>query len=124
MMKHILVIGNEFLKEDNLAIEVAKSLKLKDVKFHILKDVDEVINFEDVIILDVVKDLKEIKVFNNLDNFKLVKSVTSHDLDLAFHLKLLKEMGQLKNVRIIGLPQNANLEEIRSLLPDYLKKVC
>lgn len=122
-MKHILSIGNEFLEEDNLAIKVAKNLDLPGFKFHIV-DVDEVTNFDKPVILDVVKGLKQVRVFDDVDKFKAVKSVSAHDLDLGFHLKLLKEMGELKDIRIIGLPQNARLEEMKKSLPIHLKKMC
>jgi len=121
-MKHILSIGNEYLEQDNLAIKLAKSLKIPGFKFHIVNE-DEVNNFEKPVILDVVKGLKEIKVFDDVDKFRTVKSVSAHDLDLGFHLKLLKEMGELKDVRIIGLPQNARLEDMKKSLPIHLKKM-
>ena len=76
MMKHILSIGNEFLEEDNLAIKVAKNLKVPGFKFHVI-DVDEVMNFEQPVILDVVKGLKQVEVFNDVDKFRTVKSVSA-----------------------------------------------
>ncbi|MCA9459682.1 MAG: hypothetical protein KC550_03995 [Nanoarchaeota archaeon] len=86
---------------------------------------NEILNSnENLIILDVVKGLKKIKIINKIDDLILANSLTCHDLDLAFYLKLMKETGQIKTVTIIGLPYgNNNLNELKIELENILKTI-
>ncbi len=54
--------------------------------------------------MDVIKGLKEVQILENIDDLELCNSLTCHDLDLGFYLKLMKETGKIKKVKIIGLP--------------------
>ena len=74
-------------------------------------------------ILDVVKNLKDVKLFTDVDKFKSTCTVTAHDFDLSTFLKILKETGQLKEVRIIGIPQIGNVEEIKTKVISLLNQL-
>ncbi len=120
-MLKVFCFGNEWVEGDSLAKELADELEIDGVKFIKCDDVEDV---EDGVILDVVRGLDDVQVVTELDRFKSLQPCSAHDLDLAFFLKLLKEMGHLNEVKIICLPMGMEKErakkELRRLLPDNI----
>jgi Ni,Fe-hydrogenase maturation factor len=125
-MKKIYCFGNPYIKEDSIALELADILnadKELNKRFQFIKctSPDFLLN-EDVpdelIIIDVVKGIDEVKVMHDIENLRLSKSTTVHDFDLGNTLKLLKSRGYLKKVIIIALPyaKEANKKQVISLL--------
>jgi Ni,Fe-hydrogenase maturation factor len=116
--KYVLVFGNTDIKEDSLAKEIAGELskEIKDIKFIDCNKPDDVLEYinSDFFILDVVKRLDSVKLFLNIDDFSGTRSVTLHDFDLSTFLKILKETGDLKSVKIIGIPQFGDKEKIKN----------
>ncbi len=105
-MIKIFCFGSEF-KNDDVAFKLSKILqkKNKNINFIIANSPTDILNAkDDIIILDVVKGIKEVKLITDTNKLELCNSVTCHDLDLGFYLKLLKETGKINNVKIIGLP--------------------
>lgn len=104
-MKQVFAFGNEFFDGDEVAKELAKQINNRNFEFIQAESPNEILNANgEIIILDVVKGLKNVKLISEIDDLVLEKSVTCHDLDLGFYLKLMKETGKIKNVKIIGLP--------------------
>jgi Ni,Fe-hydrogenase maturation factor len=66
---------------------------------------------EEYIILDVAEGITEPKIITDLDKLLLGRLCSLHDFDMAFFLKLLKELGQVSTVRIIALPQRMEVAE-------------
>ncbi len=99
----VYVFGNVDVKNDSAAIEAAK--KISGISFKIIKP-NEDVNFDTKhpVILDVVKNLDKVTVFDNLKDLSLAKSVTVHDFDLGFQLKYLKKIGVISGATIVGLP--------------------
>jgi len=116
-MVKILALGNEFIKEDDFAKELAKSLnisgknKIINIKdtFHFM---DEIQSKEELIILDVVQNLKKVRLLKipDLDNNSIL---SAHDMDASFFLQLLKP-----DVKIIGLPQNPKQGDISKIIKE------
>jgi hypothetical protein len=75
---------------------------------------------DEIIILDTVKGIRKVKLFEGIEDFLSVRSVTAHDLDLGTFLKVIDGMGLLKRVKIIGIPFGSSkqdvAEEVRRLL--------
>ena len=121
-MKKILVFGNPYLKEDNLAVRVAKKLDLKGFELVYCTNPDDLLNheLENSIILDVAKGIDKIDVFDDLESLEFSVIFSLHDFDLSFFLKVLKEAGKIDKIRIIGIPQDYNesraLKEVRGLI--------
>lgn len=112
----VYVFGNENIVEDSTAIKIAK--KIKGVNFKFIKP-NEDVEFDSgkPVILDVVKNLKKMAVFNNIDDVEINRSSTVHDFDLGFQLKYLKKLGKLQKVTIIGLPERGtNYLRVQSIL--------
>ncbi|MEE9525519.1 MAG: hypothetical protein V3V78_02830 [Candidatus Woesearchaeota archaeon] len=113
-MKKILCFGNEFLKQDSLAKELADELEIPNYKFIKCNSVNDILESKgDLIIMDVVKDIKQVKIITDIDQLKANKLYSLHDFDLGFFLKLLKETGKIKTIKIIGIPQTGNKEKIK-----------
>jgi len=104
-MKKIFVFGNEFFEGDEVAKELAKKISNSNFEFIFAESPNEILNAKDeLIILDVVKGINEVKLLENIDDLVLENSVTCHDLDLGFYLKLMKTTGKITEIKIIALP--------------------
>jgi Ni,Fe-hydrogenase maturation factor len=124
----VFVFGTE---NDPLAWKVADRLKgmlptAKGAGFSFIKtdnpdDITEARN-KNIIIIDAASGIKTPTMLS-IKDLKDKQSVTAHDLDLGFMLKLLEKTGKLdiKTVRIIGIPRNskpntATAEKVSRLL--------
>lgn len=129
-MLYVLTFGNPYLKEDNLAVRIADIIikdKIPNTKIVKCVSPDEILRYMDkkFIIFDVVKGAKDIMIIDNIDRLKSRSIVSLHDFDLSFFLKLMKETGKIKQLTIIGIPQEGDInsikkkvkKEIISLLP-------
>ena len=112
----LLVFGNEYLKEDSLAVEISRELEIDDVDVKRCTSPDQLYDYQDyeiVFVLDVVKGIDEVKMITDIDQIKSHKLYSLHDFDLGFFLKLMKELGVLKEIKIIGIPQSGDKEKIK-----------
>ncbi len=120
----VYVFGNHDISEDSEALTVSKELngKIKNVNFMPVKSNDDLpfVDEKNVVILDVIKGIDEVRVinFNDIDSLVLSPRTSAHDFDLGFQLKYLKKLGKLKNIKIIGLPygKRINYLTIQSIL--------
>ena len=89
-MKKILVFGNPYLKQDNLAIEISKELNIPNTEFVQCESFNEILNYEgdELIILDVIEGIKKTVLIKDLNQIQKTNSLTAHDFDLGFNLKL------------------------------------
>ena len=121
-MNKILVFGNPYLKEDNLALRVANRLKIKDFELVKCSNPDDLLNhnLNTSIILDVAKGIEQVTLFDDIDSLEFSVIFSLHDFDLSYFLKLLKETGKLEKVNIIGIPDSYDEEkavnEVKRLL--------
>lgn len=114
----ILCLGNEFIKEDSLAKEIANDIS-DEFEFINIKDSFELLDYfkneESLIILDVVKDLKDVKILG-IDDLSQNKIISAHDFDAGFFLKLLGN----KEIKIIGIPTRGNFDKIKNKVYNHL----
>lgn len=123
-MTKIFCFGNEFFEQDSLAKTIADEIKVKGIEFVRCNAPDDLIHYEDlsnIILLDVVKGIDNVMLITDPDVLKHHDSVSAHDIDLGFYLKLLKEIGKVKNVKIIGIPQKGDKQEIKKQVLRLLK---
>lgn len=124
-MIYLLCFGNPYLEEDNLAISIADSLVMDEIKnLEIIKCIspDEILSYMDkeFYILDVVKDAEEVMLIDDIDRLTTSNLVSLHDFDLGFFLKLMKETGRIGKVKIIGIPQKGDINELKQKVIDML----
>ena len=112
----VYVFGNWDLEFDNNALKITEKLSkdLDSLEFIEVKP-NQDISFEsedNVIILDVIEGLKDVRVFDekHIDKLVLSPRTSVHDFDLGFQLKYLKKLGKIKNVKIVGLPMTGDVD--------------
>ncbi len=78
-------------------------------------DIDPTENFlpkEGSVIIDTVVGLNEVTLFKSLNDFVDSPAVSVHDYDLLLHLKLLKKLGKIQDVVILGIPRSGLIQVI------------
>lgn len=124
MNKTIYLLGNPTYEQDSLPIKLLPKLKssLPQFQFVHLDPTENLPEQEHLILIDTIINAKEIKLLNESDLDKIESSprTSLHDFDLGFQLKLMKKLGKIKKITIIGIPpeesQREILEKIRSIL--------
>jgi hypothetical protein len=110
-MKNIYVFGNEYLHEDRISREISNYLKCGIVHCRSPEDLLEA-NDGEVLILDVVKNIKDPVIITSSKQIKTRKMLSLHDFDLGFFLNLMERMGINRKIRIIGVPSEGNAQEL------------
>jgi len=103
----IYCFGNLLIKEDRVAVELARKIKIKGVKFVYCSDPLELLNAkEDEIFIMDAANVKEVVVTSDLEILKERKLTSLHDFDLNFTLRLLKKIKPNVRVTLILVPMN------------------
>jgi len=119
----IYCFGNEFIKQDSLAKKLADEIKIKGIEF-VKADSLEGID-GDIVILDVVKGIKDVTIIDDVEKIKEFHPISAHDFDIGTELKLRKAIGGIGKVIIIGVPMKGNKEEIKEKVKSYINKaIC
>jgi hypothetical protein len=63
-----------------------------------------------MVIIDTVVGIAEVTVFHDLSIFEKAPRMTCHDFDAYANLLLLKKLGKIEGVTIVGVPAGANEE--------------
>lgn len=119
----IYCIGNVLLENDSLPLELMDTLRKKFPELD-FQEADPNENFypeDGSVILDTVVGIDEVTVFTTPNDFLSAPRVSAHDYDLSFHLKFLEKVGQLRSVRIIGIPQGMDKTHALSAVSETLK---
>lgn len=117
-MKNIYVFGNTDLDYDNKAIELAHKISnyVHDINFIYVKTNEDLpfYNNESIVILDVIEGISDIVVIDNMDKVKIMNNLGSsaHDFDLGFQLNYLRKLGKINSIKIIGIPEKSNIDNI------------
>ena len=129
MEKTVLCFGSEDVNGDEIAFSVCKELvgNIDGVRFVRCDTPMDVVGYsatENLYIVDAVRGLDEVSVFESINDFRRTKSVTAHDNDLGMLLRVLVEIRMLPDVKIIGIPIGSNeseaVEGVRSILSSEL----
>ena len=123
----IFVVGNALVDEDSLPLKLLPLLQKEFPQIEFI-EFDPTENFpeelDEICMIDTVKGIKRPQVFTDIDVFINKKGVSMHDFDLAWEMKLLKKTGKLKNIYIIGIPSDGNLNEVFYLCCQLISKKC
>ena len=129
MEKTVLCFGSEDVNGDEIAFSVCKELvgNIDGVRFVRCDTPMDVVGYsatENLYIVDAVRGLDEVSVFESINDFRRTKSVTAHDNDRGMLLRVLVEIRMLPDVKIIGIPIGSNeseaVEGVRSILSSEL----
>jgi len=126
-MRNIYCFGNELIEGDEVAYDIGKLLDLNEFEIVHAMSPNEILNAQgDIIILDVAKGINKVSLINDIDKLELVNSITCHDMDLAFHLKLMRTTGKIQSVNIIAIPYGTNKKDyniVKNKVERILKEI-
>ena len=127
----IYVFGNDLVKEDSGALLLVSKLRLTYPHVQFLV-VDPNENFppqneKNIVVLDTVEKIHKPILLDFSDLAAVNKTpVSPHDYDLLLHLLLLKKMGKIDSVKIIGVPTTqvlgSTLKEVKQIISSLLSK--
>lgn len=121
----VWLFGNPDLSADSLPVRLQQQLAvaLPQFDFVICDPLDEWPKKDELLIIDTVMGLKDIKIFTSLKDFEQTPLVTLHDFDLKTELEFRAKLGKLPPFTIIGLPVGFSeadaLEKIKLILSQY-----
>ncbi len=129
-MGHVIyVFGNPLLKEDSVPLKLLTRLRKEfpEIDFVELDPSDNIHELgKELAIIDTVKNMKRVRIIENIDSIEADKIYSLHDFDLGQNLKLLKKLGMIEKVRIIGVPMGMRkeeaLEQVKYLLRSHFAK--
>ncbi len=114
----IFVFGSEIVEKDKLAFKIADAIiAMRDaegaknnIQFIKCTDPEEMLELpkaelegQDVAVLDAAKGIKDVQPLL-IDDFQPKGIFTIHDFNLGLYLKLLQTTGEVRNIRIVGIP--------------------
>jgi hypothetical protein len=113
MKKIVLCFGSFGAEGDDIAFKICERLegKMSGVIFKKCISPMDILDFAEkgnLFILDAVRGLDNVMVFESTDEFRKVKSLTAHDLDLGTVMKVLKGAGKIRDIKIIGIPASSD----------------
>ena len=102
----IFVFGNPDLPADSLPLRIVPALKklCPNVIFKIQDPNEEWEVPEELVIVDTVFGINEVKIFDGLECFENAPRVSLHDFDAVTNLRYLRKLGKIKKIKIIGIP--------------------
>lgn len=123
--KIIHIFGNPLLPFDSLPLQLQPELQkaLPEIDF-VISDPNENIKpiNKELIIIDTVLDIDEIKIITNIDQIQDNPKYSMHDFDLGLNLKLLQKIGHLEKITIFGVPPDLDkkiaLEQLTKLIQE------
>lgn len=121
----VFCFGNPLIEGDSLSVELADELEVDGVEFVTCFYPEELFSQDtkELVILDVVKNVRDVCVIEDVDRFTQKKSSTAHDLDLGYLLKIKNELGELDSVRVICLPFDMDKKEAREKVEKIVKDI-
>jgi Ni,Fe-hydrogenase maturation factor len=119
----VLVFGNPLLENDSLPLKLLPKLRemFSDIDFKEIEPTEDLDREgRDLVILDSVEGIDDVMKINSIEQLHTNKVYSMHDFDLGYNLKLLKKVGKIDSVRIIGIPMGISeggaLNQIQSIL--------
>ncbi|MEI6462877.1 MAG: hypothetical protein WCO33_04415 [bacterium] len=122
----IYVFGNKDYEVDNIALRLLPilSVKLVDVEFQTLESLDELTEFPSPIyIMDSALGIRSVIVTDKIEALEKPKSLSLHDFDLSWNLKLLKKLGKINEVKIIAIPSSLDMYTAMNETEEVIKKI-
>ncbi len=122
-MQTIYIAGNLLVKEDSLPLKLINKLEktFPHIDFKELEPTDDMPEERNLTIIDTIMGIERVTILTDIDKIITEKAVSLHDFDLGFNLKLMKKMGKLESVKIIGVPPEMDEKEVFKEVVKVLK---
>jgi len=121
----VLVFGNPLLENDSLPLKLLPKLRemFSDIDFKEIEPTEDLDREgRDLVILDSVEGIDDVMKINSIEQLHTNKVYSMHDFDLGYNLKLLKKVGKIDSVRIIGIPMGISEGEALNQIQSILRK--
>lgn len=121
-MNTVYIFGNPDIAVDATPVELLPFLRERfpDIEFLFLDPNEEWKIPDPLVIIDTVMGIEGVHIFHGLDEFIKTPSLSVHDFDALSQLRLLKKLGKLGQVIIIGLPPHLSTEAAGAAAVDSL----
>lgn len=118
MKKTIYILGNLNIEVDSLPLKLIPKLKeaFPEIDFVVLDPTENVPEEEHLLIIDTIINSDEVKVLKDIDRIESSPTCSLHDFDLGMQLKIMKKLGKVKDVTIIGVPPLSMITEEEALV--------
>ena|SRR3989344_5779712 len=119
---NVYCFGNESIREDSLAKRLASQMKVEGITFIVCDRPEDIFKHDQgtLVILDVIEGIESVVLIMDAEELKGNASVTLHDFDLSFFLKLMKKIGRIQELAIVGIPMQGDEEEIMASVKSKL----
>ena len=105
---NIYILGTPLVSKDATIISILPQLQecFPHISFKHIDPTEGLPSEDHLIIIDAAEGINSITLLDesNIDNFTLSPTISVHDFDLAFELKLQKKVGELQDFTIIAIP--------------------
>ncbi len=122
----ILVFGNPLIEEDSIPIKLIPSLKKEfpNIQFKEFETEEELKDEgKNLILMDAICGIKKTIIIEDIEQLDSNRIVSMHDFGLSHNLKLLKKIGYIDSVKIIGLPQKISIEDALKQVKEKIKSI-
>ncbi|MFH1294936.1 MAG: hypothetical protein ABIH90_03295 [Candidatus Aenigmatarchaeota archaeon] len=126
-MATIFVVGNPLLEEDSLPIRILPKLlkAFPDLDFREIDPTEDLrILGRRPVLIDAVVGPNKVVVLKDLETIEDGPHCSLHDMDLGMSLKLMKKMGLMDSVTIIGIPVGISESDAVKGISPVLRAVC
>ena len=122
----ILVFGNPHIEEDSIPLKLIPLLKKEFPKVEFKEfETEEELKDEgkNLILMDSVQGIKETTIIEDIEQLESQKIVSMHDFGVSHNLKLLKKIGYIESIKIIGIPQKISIEAALKQVKEKIKSI-
>lgn len=118
----VYVVGNPVVRRDNVPFRILPQLRraFPSVEFREADPNENFVPEDRSIIIDTVEGIDSVRSFDSLDDFAAHHTVSAHDYDLAFHLRVLQKLHKIRSVTILGVP----VRSTDTIIPDVRKTLA
>jgi hypothetical protein len=121
----VYMAGNPMVKEDNMPFRIMSVLqeRFPQIEFKELEPTENLPDEKTLNIIDTVLGIEQVELITNVDKIVTGKVYSMHDFDLGFNLKLMKKLGKVKTVRVIGIPPEISEKDALEGVTKILKEI-
>jgi hypothetical protein len=121
----IYVFGNPDLPQDSLPLKILPQLRQKfpQITFEVKDPNEEWDVPEELTVIDTVQGINQVEIFHDLSKFQTSPRISLHDFDALSQLLLLKKIGKLKKVTVIGVPPDLTSDQATAEITTKLQTI-
>ena len=123
--QNVYLLGNPLIEQDSLPVRLLPKLKISfpNINFQIIDPTENFSEEEHLVIIDTIVNANKVSILTekDFDKIQSLPNYSLHDFDLGMQLKLMKKLGKLKRVMIIGVPSDGDENEIVEEIVEKIK---